>query len=99
TMLARYIRAQLLLSFFAIPEYAIFLLIARLPYAFAVATIAGVLEFIPIVGSLLALCIIVGVAFLTGYSHWLVLVCFWLVWRGIQDYVNAPRVMSRGLDL
>ena len=28
-----------------------------------------------------------------------VLACFWLIWRGIQDYVNAPRVMGGGLDL
>jgi predicted PurR-regulated permease PerM len=24
---------------------------------------------------------------------------FWLVWRGIQDYVNTPRIMGEGLDL
>ncbi len=50
-------------------------------------------------GPLFALVIIVGIAFLTGYPHWLMLVAFWLVWRGIQDYVNTPRVMGRDLDL
>ncbi|PYS25101.1 MAG: hypothetical protein DMG11_23575 [Acidobacteria bacterium] len=24
---------------------------------------------------------------------------FWLVWRGVQDYVNTPYVMGEGLDL
>lgn len=99
TMLGWYIRAQLLLVFFAFVAYGVFLLIARVPYAFAVAAIAGVLEFIPIAGPLLALGILIGIAFLTGYSHWLVLVGFWVVWRGIQDYVNTPRVMGQGLDL
>jgi predicted PurR-regulated permease PerM len=99
TMLAKYVRAQLLLSFFAFVAYGAFLLIARMPYALALAAIAGILEFIPIAGPLLALGIIVGVAFVTGYPHWFVLTGFWLVWRGVQDYVNAPRVMGKDMDL
>jgi predicted PurR-regulated permease PerM len=98
-MLAEYVRAQLLLSLFAFIAYGVFLLIARLPYALAVAAIGGVLEFIPFVGPILTLVILVGIAFLTGYSHWGALIIFWLVWRGIQDYVNVPRVMGEGLDL
>jgi predicted PurR-regulated permease PerM len=99
TMLAQYVRAQLLLSFFALIAYGAFLLIARLPYAFAVAAIAGVLEFIPFAGPLLTLVILVAMAFLTGYPHWIALLLFWMIWRGIQDYVNVPRVMGEGLDL
>jgi len=99
TMLAQYVRAQLLLAFFAFIAYGAFLLIAGLPYALAIAAIAGVLEFIPFIGPLLALGILVSIAFLTGYSHWFVLVGFWAVWRGIQDYINVPRVMGEGLDL
>ena len=98
-MLAQYVRAQLLLAFFAFIAYGAFLLIAGLPYALAIAAIAGVLEFIPFIGPLLALGILVSIAFLTGYSHWFVLVGFWAVWRGIQDYINVPRVMGEGLDL
>jgi predicted PurR-regulated permease PerM len=99
TMLAEYVRAQLLLSFFALIAYGGFLLIMRFPYALAVGAIGGVLEFIPFVGPLLTLGILVAVAFLTGYPHWMVIIGFWTVWRGVQDYVNAPRVMGKGLDL
>jgi predicted PurR-regulated permease PerM len=99
TIVAKYVRAQLLLSFFAFVAYGAFLLIARMPYALALAAIAGVLEFIPIAGPLLALGIIVGTAFITGYPHWILLTGFWLVWRGVQDYVNSPRVMGKDLDL
>jgi predicted PurR-regulated permease PerM len=98
TMLAEYVRAQLL-SLFAFIAYGAFLLIVRLPYAFAVAAIGGVLEFIPFVGPLLTLGTLVAIAFLTGYPHWIPLVAFWLIWRVIQDNVNVPRVMSEGLDL
>src|SRR5204863_3812405 len=60
---------------------------------------AGILEFIPIAGPALALVLILGIAFLTGYPHWLALALFWVVWRAVQDYVNTPRVMGEGLDL
>jgi predicted PurR-regulated permease PerM len=99
TMLAKYVRGQLLLSFFAFIAYGAFLLIARLQYAFVIAAVAGVLEFIPIAGPLITLGVLVVIAFLTGYSPWPALAAFWLIWRLIQDYVNAPRVMGKGLDL
>ena len=99
TMLGQYVRAQLLLSFFAFMAYGAFLLISGFPYALAAAAIGGVLEFIPFVGPLLALGILITIAFVSGYSHWIAIVVFWLVWRGVQDYVNTPRVMGRGLDL
>jgi predicted PurR-regulated permease PerM len=99
TLLARYVRAQLLLAFFAFIAYGTFLLIARFPYALAVASIGGVLEFIPLAGPFMTLVILVSIAFLMGYSHWMAVILFWLIWRGVQDYVNTPRVMGEGLDL
>jgi predicted PurR-regulated permease PerM len=99
TMLGQYVRAQLLLSFFAFVAYGTFLLIVRLPYALAVAAIGGVLEFLPFVGPLLTLAIFVSIALLTGYRHWLALIAFWLAWRGVQDYVTMPHVMGKELDL
>jgi predicted PurR-regulated permease PerM len=99
TMLAAYIRAQLLLSLFAFMAYVVFLWIMGFPYPLAVAAIGGVLEFIPFIGALLTLGILLGIAFLTSYPHWIALICFWGVWRFVQDYVNSPRVMSAGLDL
>jgi predicted PurR-regulated permease PerM len=99
TMLAEYVRAQLLLSLFAFIAYAAFLLTIRFPYALAAAAIGGVLEFIPFVGPLLTLGMLIAIAFLTGYPHWIVVMGFWVIWRGTQDYVNTPRVMSHGLDL
>jgi predicted PurR-regulated permease PerM len=40
-----------------------------------------------------------AVALLTGYPHWLVLVVFLLVWRGIQDYVSSPHIMGESMEL
>ena len=99
TMLAQYIRAQVLLSLMAAAAYTLFLLIIRLPYAFAIGPVAGVLEFIPLVGPLLAGAIVLTISLTTGYGHWPAIVVFWFAWRAVQDYVNMPHFMGSGLQL
>lgn len=98
-MLAKYIRAQLLLAIFAWIAYTIFLWIMRVPYAFALSALAGIMEFIPFVGPLITAVLILTVSFFSGYPHWLPILIFIVLWRGVQDYVNAPYVMGEGLEL
>jgi predicted PurR-regulated permease PerM len=99
TMLSQYIRAQVLLSLIAAAAYTLFLLIIRLPYALAIGPVAGMLEFIPLVGPLLAGAIVLAISFTTGYGHWLAVVLFWFAWRAVQDYMTMPHLMGRGLEL
>jgi predicted PurR-regulated permease PerM len=61
--------------------------------------VGGLLEFIPVVGPLVAAVTIVGVALLMGYKHWLVLIVFLGIWRLIQDYVSSPRIMGHSMEL
>jgi predicted PurR-regulated permease PerM len=98
-MLAAFIRAQLSFAALGLFAYTSFLLLAQFPYAFALGAIAGVLEFIPFVGPLITAVLILGMAVLTGYSHWVAVLVFLIVWRGIQDYVTSPYLMGRGLKL
>ncbi len=98
-MLAHFIRAQLTLAALTLVVYSAVLSIMGLQYFLVLGTIGGLLEFIPVVGPLAAGLIIVSVALLTGYSHWLALVIFLLVWRGIQDYVSSPRIMGESMEL
>lgn len=98
-MLARYIRAQLVISVLALVVYTLFLNIMRVPYAFAIGAVGGVLEFIPVIGPAITAVLIVGVSFLSGYQHMLVLLIFVGVWRMVQDYVTAPRLFGTGLEL
>jgi len=98
-MLAAFIRAQLSFAALGLMAYTSFLLLAQFPYAFALGAIAGLLEFIPFVGPLVTAVLILGMAILTGYTHWLVVLVFLIVWRGIQDYVTSPHLMGRGLKL
>jgi predicted PurR-regulated permease PerM len=98
-MLAQFIRAQLTLALLSAVAYTTFLLTARFPYGVALGVMGGVLEFIPFVGWLVTATVLVTIAFLTSYPHWIALLVFIGVWRLTQDYVNMPYVMGRGLKL
>ena len=98
-MLAHFIRAQLTLAAFSLMAYISFMGVMRVPYALVLGTAGGIMEFIPVVGPLVAAVLIVGVALLTSYPHWLVLLLFLGAWRLIQDYVVSPRIMGKSMEL
>ena len=98
-MLAHFIRAQLTLALLTFVMFSAVLAMMGVPNALALGTVGGMLEFIPVVGPLVAAVIIVGVALLTGFSHWVWLIIFLGVWRLIQDYVSSPRIMGHSMEL
>jgi len=101
-MLADFIRAQLTLAALSWMAYTSFLAAVGVPYALMLGTAGGILEFIPVVGPLMAAALIVSVALLTGFSgypHWIGLVVFLIVWRLIQDYVVSPRILGKSTEL
>src|SRR6185295_1379139 len=98
-LLARYVRALILLSLITFVLWSAVFFVAGVPYPVGLAAIAGALEFLPIVGPLTAGVIVVSVALFSGYPHPWLLVAFVLLWRGIQDYVSSPLVMGRGIVL
>ncbi|MGH9502597.1 MAG: AI-2E family transporter [Terriglobales bacterium] len=98
-MLAQFIRAQLTLAAFSFVAYLTFLEVAGVPYALVLGTAGGLLEFIPVVGPLVAAAVIFGVALLMSYPHWLVLLVFLGAWRLVQDYVISPRIMGHTMEL
>jgi len=99
-MLAQFIRAQLTLAALSWLAYASFLgLIMHVPYALMLGTAGGILEFIPVVGPLVASFLIIGVALLNGYQYWLIVGIFLIIWRLVQDYVVSPRVMGKSMEL
>jgi predicted PurR-regulated permease PerM len=62
-------------------------------------TAGGILEFVPVVGPLVASVLIIGVALLNGYQYWLIVGIFLILWRLVQDYVVSPRVMGKSMEL
>jgi len=98
-MLAHFIRAQLTLAALTLVAYSAFLGAMRVPYALVLGTTGGLLEFIPVVGPLAAAIIIMSVALLLTYKHWIVLLVFLGLWRLLQDYVTSPRIMGKSMEL
>ena len=98
-MLAHFIRAQLTLALLSLVAYISFLSALRVPYARISGTSGGAIEFIPVLGPLVADLLIIVVALLSSYSHWLVLLLFLAGWRLLQDYVVAPRIMGEKMEL
>ena len=98
-VMADYIRAQLLLTGIATGVYLLAFWLLRLQYPFVLGAIAGLLEFIPVVGPLMGAIMVLTVALLTGYNYWVPLLLFLGGWRLVQDYVNSPHIMGQKVEL
>ncbi len=98
-MLGSYMRAQLILASLTLVVYTVGLSILHLRYAFILGPLAGIFEFVPVVGPAVAAIIVFVIAVLTSYPHLIWIVLFLGVWRLLQDYVNAPRIMGESLEI
>ena len=98
-MLGSYIRAQIILAGLTLVSYTLVLSLLGAPYSVILGPLAGFLEFIPVVGPAVGAISIVAIATLAGYSHVLWLVIFLAIWRLVQDYVSAPRIMGKSLEI
>jgi predicted PurR-regulated permease PerM len=97
-LLAHYMRALVVLSVGTFTAYSIYFSIMRVPYGILLGVLGGLLEFIPTVGPLTAGLTILLVAWVSG-AHVLEVVIFVLGYRVFQDYVAAPHLMGRGVEL
>ncbi|MBZ5575297.1 MAG: AI-2E family transporter [Acidobacteriia bacterium] len=97
-LLAGYMRALVLLSLATFTVYGIFFSILGVPYAVLLAALAGLLEFVPMIGPLTAGAVIVVVAALAG-AHGITVLIFLVAYRLFQDYILSPHVMARGVEL
>jgi predicted PurR-regulated permease PerM len=98
-MLGSYIRSQLILASLTLVSYTLVLSLMRVPYAFILGPLAGMCEFVPVVGPAVAAVSVFAIAILSGYTHLLWLFLFLGAWRLLQDYVNAPRIMGKSLEI
>lgn len=98
-LLGSYVRALGLLSLATFVSYSAFFLVAAVPFGVLLAAIAAMLEFIPFIGPLFAGLLAVAVAAIAGYDHLLWIVIFVIAYRGFQDYILSPRLLSGGAHL
>jgi predicted PurR-regulated permease PerM len=98
--LAAYIRAQLTACLFIGVVCAIGFTLLGLPSPLVLGIIAGVFEFVPLVGPLLVALLAAVAAMLHGgtFSAFMVLL-FLAVLRIVQDYFVYPRLIGQGIHL
>ena len=97
-LLARYMRALVILSMSTFVSYSTFFTIMSVPYGVLLAVVAMMLEFIPMIGPLVAGSVILIVVGVSGQGVLPILI-FLLVFRLFQDYVISPHVMGQGVEL
>ena len=97
-LLARYMRALVLLSLSTFTSYAIFFTIVGVPFGVLLAVVAMALEFIPMIGPLTAVAVILLVTLISGAHFWAVVI-FIVAWRMFTDYFLSVRLMGQGVQL
>jgi len=97
-MLQRYIRAKVILGGLSLLYCLIAMLLLGFPNAIVLGVLAGILEFIPVVGWMTAAVMIVTAGALS-HSHWIWMLALLVVWRILMDYGIAPRVMGHELEI
>lgn len=97
-LLLQYMRALFTLCMAVFASFALVFSIMRVPDALLLATIAFPLEFIPLVGPLMA-AVIIMVVVMFDYAHPLWVLTFLGSYRLFQDYVLSPNLMAAGVEL
>lgn len=97
--LAAYIRAQLIACLLIGTICTIGFYIIGVPYALVLGVLAGMLEFIPLVGPLTVAVLAALVASFYSVGQVVTVVVFLLVLRIVHDYVIYPRIIGSGIHL
>jgi predicted PurR-regulated permease PerM len=97
-MLQRYIQAKVILGLLSFLFSFLALLLFGFPHWLALGALAGMLEFIPIAGWIMAATTISGIGIIT-HSHWIWMLALLGIWRLVMDYAISPRVMGHELEI
>jgi len=97
-MLAQYIRAQLTLAGLSAAFYSGSTALLGFPYPLALGVLGGALEFLPVVGWILAAAVMLTAGWLAG-AHWIWMAGLLVIWRLVQNFVNSPRITGNRLDM
>ena len=100
--LAGFIRGQSLVCLFLGVWYSVGLTLIGLDYGFLIGVVAGVLSFVPYVGSLTALLLSIGVALFQGWpSLKLFLLALTVVGTGqfLEGYVLSPQLVGKSIGV
>ncbi len=99
SLLKNYIRALVFMAVASFAAWGIFLSAMRYPYELLLAGLAGVLEFIPVIGPAAAAIVILIVCGASGGGSLIWILVFWGLYRVFADYVLSPYLMSSGVEV
>ena len=99
TTLAAYVRAQLISCVLIGTLCTVAFYIIGVDYALLLGVMAGIFEFIPLVGPLTLAVIAITVASLESTSEGIYVLIFLGVLRVMQDYILYPRIVREGIHL
>ena len=97
--LAAYTRATLIACLLIGTVCTIGFWLIGLPYALLLGVLAGLCEFIPLVGPLTVALIVTPIAGYYSFNKGIGVLIFLLVLRLVHDYVTYPRIIGRGIHL
>ena len=97
--IAAYIRAQITACIVVSILVTIGLMIIGAHYAVVLGAMSGVLEFLPMIGPLIAAIIICGLSLTVSVKMALVVALFLTVLRIAQDYIIYPRIVGQGIKM
>jgi predicted PurR-regulated permease PerM len=97
--MAGYIRAQLLACLIVGAVVGAGLWLLGLPYPLVFGVVAGLFEFVPVVGPLLVGAVAILVASFHSWPNALLVFAFLAIYRVIHDYVIFPRLIGRGVEV
>lgn len=92
-------RGQFIISFMTFLVVWIALSLLRVEYALTLALIAGVAEFIPLIGSWIGATPAVLVTFGQSPILAVFVVLFFFAWQSFQGYIISPQVMRRAIGV
>jgi predicted PurR-regulated permease PerM len=100
--IAGFVRGQSSICLILGTFYAVALALTGLNFGFLIGFVAGVLSFIPYVGSLTGLVVAIGVAIAQFWPNWMVIVAIlaiFLVGQLLEGYVLAPKLVGARIGL
>lgn len=94
-----YISGQILVSLIAGAVSFVFFLVAGLPYPALLAVVVALFDALPQVGAFLASLIGTAVALSQSWGLAVATLAFFCAYQAVENYLIAPRVFSRTIDL
>jgi predicted PurR-regulated permease PerM len=99
TRIGGYVAGNLLISLIAGVTTYIFLLIAGVPFALALALLVAITDLIPLVGASIGAVFVTALSFFSGLWVGVATAIFFIIYQQVENYIVQPRVMKRSVDV